>query len=347
MADLANLITDVPGVLVGHAQDERLASGVTAIVFEAPAVAAIAIHGGAPGVRDTALLAPEMTVERIDALTLSGGSAFGLDASGGVMAHLRGCGRGLAVGDARVPIVPGAILFDLLNGGDKAWGLHAPYRDLGFEAASRAGADFELGTHGAGAGATTATLKGGLGSASARVGPFTVGALVAVNALGGATIGDGPHFWAAPYEMEAEFGGLGLPVPWPADALALRTKGVRPENTTIALVATDARLTKAQARHFAVMAQDGLARAIHPVHTPLDGDTVFAAATGKVAIADPVTDLIALGTAAAHTLARACATNPAALLIPCHRVVGADGSLRGYRWGLDVKQRLIEREKRD
>ena len=304
---MKNLITDVDGIAVGNAQNLTLGSGTTAVLFDEAAIAAVDVRGGAPGTRETDLLSLERTVERVDAIVLSGGSAFGLDAAGGAVAYMAQQGRGFRIGEMCVPIVPGAILFDLINGGDKAWGLHSPYRDLGFEAASRAARDFELGTFGAGAGATTATLKGGLGSASARVGSFTVGALVAVNALGGVTVGDGPHFWAAPYEEEAEFGGLGLPHPWPADALALRYKSTKPENTTIALVATDARLTKAQAKHFAVMAQDGLSRAIHPVHTPLDGDTVFAAATGKVEIADPVADLIALGTAAAHALARACA----------------------------------------
>ncbi|MDQ0394019.1 P1 family peptidase [Labrys monachus] len=304
---MQNLITDVEGIAVGNARDLALGSGTTAILFDEPTIAAVDVRGGAPGTRETDLLGLERTVERVDAIVLSGGSAFGLEAAGGVMAFLAQHGRGFRVGDACVPIVPGAILFDLLNGGDKAWGLHSPYRDLGLEAAGRAGPAFLLGTEGAGTGATTASLKGGLGSASARIGPFTVGALVAVNALGSVTIGDGPHFWSAPYERDAEYGGLGLPHPWPADALALRYKGVRPENTTIAVVATDARLSKAQARHFAVMAQDGLSRAIHPVHTPLDGDTVFAAATGKVGIADPVADLIGLGTTAAHVLARACA----------------------------------------
>jgi L-aminopeptidase/D-esterase-like protein len=304
---LKNLITDVGGIAVGNAQDLALGSGTTAVLFEEASIAAVDVRGGAPGTRETDLLALERTVERIDAVALSGGSAFGLEAAGGVMAFLAQHGRGFRIGDMSVPIVSGAILFDLLNGGDKAWGLHSPYRDLGFEAASQAGPDFSLGSEGAGTGATTASLKGGLGSASARIGPFTVGALVAVNALGGVTIGGGPHFWAAPYERDAEYGGLGLPHPWPEDALALRYKGVRPENTTIAIVATDARLTEGQAKHFAVMAQDGLSRAIHPVHTPLDGDTVFAAATGRIAIRDPVADLIALGTTAAHVLARACA----------------------------------------
>lgn len=304
---MRNLLTDVAGVLVGNAQDARIASGTTAVVFEEPAVAAVDVRGGAPGTRETDLLDLERTVERVDAIALSGGSAFGLEAGAGIAACLAEQGRGFQVGAVRVPIVPGAILFDLLNGGDKQWGRYPPYRELGFAAAEAAGHSFALGSAGAGLGATTAGLKGGLGSASARSGRHMVGALVAVNALGSATIGDGAHFWAAPYEQDGEFGGLGLPSPWPADALTLRHKAMRAANTTIAVVATDAVLTKAQTKHFAVMAQDGLARAIHPIHTPLDGDTVFAAATGRVELAEPIGDLIALGTAAAHALARACA----------------------------------------
>ncbi|MBP0578773.1 P1 family peptidase [Labrys sp. LIt4] len=304
---MRNLITDVTGVLVGNAEDYGIASGTTAVVFEEPAVAAVDVRGGAPGTRETDLLALERTVERIDAIALSGGSAFGLEAGAGIGACLAERGRGFQVGAVRVPIVPGAILFDLLNGGNKKWGRYPPYRELGFAAAEAATSTFALGSAGAGLGATTAGLKGGLGSASARCGLHTVGALVAVNALGSVTIGDGPHFWAAPYEQAGEFGDLGPPASWPVDALTLRHKAMQAGNTTIAVVATDAVLTKAQAKHFAVMAQDGLARAIHPVHTPLDGDTVFAAATGHVALTEPIGDLIALGTAAAHALARACA----------------------------------------
>jgi D-aminopeptidase len=254
------------------------------------------------------LLAPERTVERIDAIALSGGSAFGLEAAAGIVACLAAQGRGFAVGPARVPIVPGAILFDLLNGGDKAWGRYPPYRELGFAAAEAAGADFRLGSVGAGLGATTATLKGGIGSASAVLDDgITVGALAAVNAAGGATIGEGPHFWAAPYELDGEFGGRGLPATVPADALAMPVKPLVGASTTLVVVATDAALTKAQARQLAVMAQDGLARALVPVHTPLDGDLVFAAATGERPVADPVRGLAALGHAAAVAVARAVA----------------------------------------
>ncbi|HYF54703.1 MAG TPA: P1 family peptidase [Salinarimonas sp.] len=301
---MRNLVTDVPGLLVGHAQDERLASGVTAVLFDPPAIAAVAVVGGAPGTRETDLLAPEATVEAVDAIALSGGSAFGLEAASGVQAALRAQGRGFAVGPARVPIVPGAILFDLLKGGDKDWGLHAPYRDLGLAAARAAAETFALGTVGAGFGATTVDLKGGLGSASAvTAAGHRVGALAAVNALGSAMANGGPHFLAAPYEVGDEFGGLGLP----ADLrlAAPKWKGGTPA-TTLAIVATDAALTKAQARRVALAAQGGLARALTLSHAPMDGDAVFAAATGRRPLRD-IGELVAIGAAAAACLARAVA----------------------------------------
>jgi D-aminopeptidase len=304
---MRNLITDVPGVLIGNVDDAKLASGVTAIVFEEPAVASGDVRGGAPGTRDIDLLQPDETVERIDAVVLSGGSAFGLDAPSGVQAWLREQGRGFAIGPVVIPIVPGAIVFDLNNGGDKNWGRFPPYRDLGYAAAMAASRDFPLGNAGAGLGATTVNLKGGLGSASGQTRDgATVGAIVVVNAVGSVTVGDGPHFWAAPFEQNGEFGGRGLPSPLPPDALAIRLKGGVRENTTIALVATDATLTKAQAKRLATVAHDGLARAVYPVHTPLDGDIVFAASTAK----RPAPDLMAfaeLGALAANVLTRAVA----------------------------------------
>jgi len=303
-----NLITDVAGVLVGQADDARLASGVTAIVFEEPAVVAVDVRGGAPATRETDLLEPHRTVERIDAVVLSGGSAFGLDAGAGVQALLRERGRGFAIGDIRVPLVCGASLFDLLNGGDKNWGRFAPYRDLGYAAAAAAGTSFALGTAGAGFGATTVNLKGGLGSASAATQDgHMIGALVAVNACGSVTVGRSAQFWAAPFEIDGEFGGLGFPTSVPPAALAPFAKGGPGENTTIAIVATDAALTKAQTKELAVMAQDGFARAIYPAHTTLDGDTVFAAATGRQPRPIDAAGLTELGATAANALARAVA----------------------------------------
>ena len=306
---MKNLITDVPGLTLGEAHDEAAATGVTAIVFDRPTVASIATLGGAPGLRDTALLEPEMTVDHVDAILLSGGSAFGLDAAGGAMAALKEKGRGFEVGPVRVPIVPQAILFDLLNGGNKEWGRMPPYWELGYQATKSSSLDVALGTAGAGYGATTATLKGGLGSASVRTASgFTIGAIVAVNAVGTATIGDGPHFWAAPYEQSNEFGGLGLPKTISEDDLRPRLKGsAQRANTVIGCIATDAMLTKAECKRLALAAHDGLARAIRPAHTPMDGDTLFAAATGFKPLDKGVMDLTELCIAAADVLARAIA----------------------------------------
>jgi D-aminopeptidase len=303
-----NLITDVPGVRVGHADDRKLASGVTVVLFEAATVASVDVRGGGPGTCETDLLDPERTVAGIDAIALAGGSAYGLDAASGVMTFLRERGRGYPVGTVRVPIVPGAILFDLLNGGNKDWGRDPPYRELAYVASSSACEGFELGSVGAGLGATTVNLKGGVGSASAQAPDGAlVGALAAVNAAGSVTVGDSAYFWAGPFEQGEEFGGRGFPSPLPPNALVPRTKAAARANTTLVVVATDAAITKAQAKRLAFMAQTGLSRAIYPVHTPLDGDVVFAAATGKRPLADPVFALTQLGATAANVVARAIA----------------------------------------
>jgi L-aminopeptidase/D-esterase-like protein len=308
---MKNLLTDISGVRVGHADDKALASGVTAIVFDKPAVAAMDVRGGGPGTREGALLDLANTVERIDAIALSGGSAFGLETGGGVQAWLAEQGRGFVVRGAVIPIVPGAICFDLLNGGNKNWGRFAPYRDLGYAAAAAASETFALGSAGAGLGATTANLKGGLGSASAVTqAGVKVAALAVVNAVGSVTVGDGPWFWAAPFETDAEYGGRGLPPSFTPDMLAMRIKGgaaaTSVENTTLAVVVTDAILTKPQARRLAMIAQTGFARAIYPVHAPTDGDVLFAAATGEKPV-DPLAGLTELGMVAANVVARAIA----------------------------------------
>lgn len=304
-----NAITDVPGLLVGNADEAGLASGVTAVIFEQPTVASIAIHGGAPGVRDTAILEPHSSIDLIDAIVFSGGSTYGLDACGGVQAWLRELGYGQHFAAAKVPLAPQAVLFDLANGGNKDWGRHSPYLELGFAAASaaRTGA-FALGTAGAGFGATTVNLKGGLGTASS-VTPagYVVGAIVAVNAMGSATMGEGPHFWAAPWEVGGEFGGLGLPARVDEAALKVRLKGQRQPSTTIALVATDAVLNKSEAKRVAIMAHDGMARALRVAHAPFDGDIVFAAATCRKRLTRRMDDLAEIGACAADCLARAIA----------------------------------------
>lgn len=299
-----NQITDIPGLRVGQTHDTALRSGVTVLTADRPFVAGVSVLGGAPGTRETDLLAPDKLVQEVDALVLAGGSAFGLGACDGVMAGLRAAGRGFAVGDVKVPIVPGAILFDLLNGGDKDWD-GAPYPALGQAALEAAGPDVRIGSQGAGFGAGTMDLRGGLGTASAVLPDgATVGALVAVNALGRVCDAAG-RFYAAPFELENEFGGRGLPcAPGGWVPSSDRRQG---ESTTIGIVATDAALTQAQATRLATMAQDGLARAILPSHTPLDGDLVFAAATGARHLPDTDRSLLRLGHAAATCLSRAVA----------------------------------------
>ncbi|MGY9046890.1 peptidase T4 [Puniceibacterium antarcticum] len=305
-----NLITDIPGLKVGNAQDAALNSGTTVLTADAPFACSYAVLGGAPGTRETDLLEPDKSAPGVDALVLSGGSAFGLAAAQGVMDALHTAGRGFAVHSARVPLVPAAILFDLLNGGDKAWGEN-PYPALGRAALAAAHTRFALGTAGAGTGAQTAMHKGGLGSASLVLDDgTTVGALVAVNPLGSVTTPAGRNFWAAPFEMGAEFGALGpdpargfQPPPDSRKLAAMAALG----NTTIGIVATDAALDKSQLKRMAVAAHDGIARAIVPAHSPHDGDLIFAVSTGAVELTAPPTQLTQIGHAAAICLARAIA----------------------------------------
>jgi L-aminopeptidase/D-esterase-like protein len=310
-----NLITDVSGLKVGQAHSAAARSGVTVILPDARAVCAGDVRGGGPGTRETDALAPETLVDAVDAVVLSGGSVYGLAAADGVAAWMGAQGRGFVVSTAPgvppSPVIPAAILFDLANGGDKAWGLDPPYRTLGAEAARAAGPDFALGTSGAGYGAMAGALKGGVGSASVVAADgLTVGALAAVNSWGSPVAGDGRSFWAAPYELAGEFGGLGssglhaAPDDWGlAKALAQPRA-----NTTIACVATDVALTVAQAKRVAVMAQDGLARALRPAHAPFDGDVVFALSTAARPLPEPAPLAVArLGALAADCLARAVA----------------------------------------
>ncbi len=275
------------------------------LIGDAPFTAALHIMGGAPGTRESDLLAPDKLVQEVDALVLSGGSAFGLDAASGVADALRAAGRGFEVLGQNVPIVPGAICFDLFNGGDKNW-KENPYKRLGAEALAAAAESFDIGSHGAGTGATLPGIKGGLGSASTVLeNGVTVGALVVVNAVGSVTGPDG-RFFAAPWEFDNEFGGLGPVQDFDPQAEPITKFGPR-EATTIAIIATDAALTQAQATRLATAAHDGMARAIVPSHTPYDGDLIFAAATGKKPLTDPERDPLLLGHAAALTLSRAIA----------------------------------------
>ena len=305
-----NLITDVAGLRVGNAEDHRIKTGTTVLIADKPFRASVDVMGGSPGTRETDLLAPDKAVDQIDALVLSGGSAFGLDAASGVSDALRVLGRGFQVANVSVPIVPGAILFDLLNGGDKAW-VENPYRALGAAAFAAAGTTFALGTAGAGVGATTAGLKGGLGSASLVLETgHTVAALVGANPTGSVTVGNTAHFWAGAFEIGDEFGARGpyaAPVSFADSSRTKREYLSATSNTTIAIVATDADLSKAQLKRLAVAAQDGMARAISPSHSLVDGDIVFSVSTGERPVADPIFDLIGLGHAASVCLARAIA----------------------------------------
>lgn len=305
-----NLITDVDGLLVGNAEDHGAASGVTVVLPEQRCTAGVDVRGGAPGTRDIEALDPACFVEAVDAVVLSGGSAFGLDAAGGVMAWLAAQGRGFAIRDVVVPIVPSAILFDLLNGGDKAWGETPPYRALGRAAVAAAAKDFSLGNAGAGlgaqAGALSHGLKGGLGSASIITDDgLQVGALVAVNAVGSPVVPGSTALWAWPFERDGEMGGQVPPTGPIAPHEDELVVGMPGENTTIGVVATNARLDKAQARRVAIMAHDGYARALRPVHTPFDGDTVFCLATGREGRTVDAEALYRIGALAADCMARA------------------------------------------
>lgn len=277
-----NLITDVDGILVGNAEDARVRTGTTVVLAVVPAIAAVDVRGGAPGTHETDALDATALVERADAIVLSGGSAFGLDAASATAAWLAARGRGFAVGTARVPIVPAAILFDLLNGGDKAWGGDPPYRRLATSACDTAARDFRLGNYGAGLGAIAGEVKGGLGSASVILpGNVQVGALVAVNAVGSPIIPGTRTLWSWSAEAGNEFGSGGPPRTVPDWDMPHGKRDPKAGgNTTIGVIATNAMLTRPQAQRLAMMAQDGIARAVRPAHTPFDGDTVFALATG-------------------------------------------------------------------
>jgi D-aminopeptidase len=324
-----NSLADIGGLRVGNAQDVALKSGTTVVVGDVPFTASVAVMGGAPGTRETDLLAPDKSVAAVDALVLSGGSAFGLDACSGVVDGLRSDGRGFRVGAAQIPLVPGAILFDLLNGGDKDW-VENPYRALGLAAYRNAKPEFEIGTKGAGTGALTSMLKGGLGTASLQLPDgSTVAALVAANPVGAVTTPGDRHFYAAAFEMDGEFGGVG---PDLSSGLGLSRESRKMNamsaraNTTIAIVATNATLTKAECYRVATAAHDGIARACVPAHTPNDGDLVFALTTA----ARPAADVLLTGHAAALCLSRAIAravyeATPAENdVMPCWRTANAN-----------------------
>lgn len=306
-----NLITDVEGLRVGEAHDKKIVSGVTVLLFEEPAVGSVAFLGGGPANRDTACLEPDTAISHVDAFVLSGGSGFGLDAATGVQSWLKEQGRGLAVGNIKIPIVPQAILFDLLNGGNKDWGRFPPYRDLAYEAAGQCKKDFLLGTYGAGYGASTIHVKGGLGSASIITpSGFTLGALVAVNSLSSPILGNSHYFWAAPYEIKKEFGGFGLPKNQLLFQEPVTWKGQIPPatfSTTLAILATDAALDKAKLKRLAFAAQGGMSKALRLAHGFMDGDIIFSASTGKKILTDIPNQMTELGAYASDCIARAIA----------------------------------------
>jgi L-aminopeptidase/D-esterase-like protein len=314
-----NLITDVPGLSVGHATDEAARTGVTVLLCASDWPAGVDVRGGGPGVRETETLAPENLVGRIHAIVLAGGSVFGLAAADGVASVLssRNIGLRLKQDSLAIPIIPAAVLHDLGNGGDKRWGATPPYRHLGIRAVESAGPQFGLGSIGAGRGAMAGLIKGGVGSASLALGEgIIVGSLVAVNSVGSVLMPDGRTFWAWAFEIDGEFGGSAPPAagmdlsdPAPDEsrlkALGRLQAGV---NTTLGVVACNADLSTAECKRVAMMAHDGIARAVRPAHTPFDGDTIFALASGSVALGRDATraaQVARIGSAAADCLSRA------------------------------------------
>lgn len=304
-----NLITDVLGIKVGNSHDESVRSGVTVIIPDWPTTASIDIRGGGTGTRDTELLSPDQTVEKVDSIVLSGGSAFGLDAAGGAMNFLQQQNRGFPIGSTRVPIVPQAILFDLTNGGNKNWGPKPPYWRLGYEAAVNNNKKLKLGNSGAGFGAIAGRLKGGLGSASIYVPELdvTIGALSAVNSAGSTLMPTTRAFYAWDAELRNEFGGVAPSPDFDRALVELPKLTNTAKNTTLAVVATDAKLTKLETRRLAIIAQAGISRAIRPSHTPLDGDVVFAISTGAKKLHNRIPELSLIGGHAANCLARSIA----------------------------------------
>ena len=305
-----NLSTDVKGILVGNAHDEVMKTGVSVVSGPTAFTASYCVMGGAPGTRETDLLAPDKTVAEVDALVLSGGSAFGVDAATGVVDQLRKAGRGFVATGYSIPLVPAAILFDLSNGGDKNWSEN-PYPELGRRAYDALDDRFDVGSIGAGFGAQCGMMKGGLGSASFTLSNgVTVGALVAANPVGNPTDASGKYFWAAPFEVDAEYGGFGAPKAGAHGQSLDQTKLGALEaraNTSIAIVATDAALSKAEAHRLSTVAHDGFARAIVPSHLPMDGDLIFAAATGNMPAPKTLLEFSEICHAASLCVARAVA----------------------------------------
>lgn len=305
-------ILDVGGLKVGQAHDVNVKTGVTVIIPDSPAPCAVDVRGGGPGTREMAALQDGGLIEAVHALVLSGGSVYGLAAADGVTAWLGAQRRGYEVGPVPIPvspIVPSAILFDNANGGDKAWGMAPPYRELAIDACNALCGHLNEGAYGAGFGATAGLYPGGLGTASEIVDGVTVGALIAANPVGSPYMPGTDCFWAWPYEQDGEFGGCRPPADYayapPRDTKLefLKQSGV---STIIGLVATNAGLDRKALKRFTIMAQDGLPMAVQPAHTAMDGDTLFGLSTGDKSCESPAV-LSELGAAAARCTARAIA----------------------------------------
>ena len=312
MAEFRNTILDVGGVSVGQAHDTCVKTGVTVILPNAPATCAVDVRGGGPGTRETDALANGGLIDQVHAIVLSGGSVYGLAAADGVTTWLGAQRRGYAPGPAPIPvspIVPSAILFDNANGGEKSWGSMPPFHSLGVKACEAARDSLLLGRAGAGYGASAGLYAGGLGSASETVDGITVGAVIAANPVGSPFMPGTDCFWAWPYEVNGEFGGRRPPADYaysPAQDTKLAFLKAAGQSTVIGAVATNAALTQKQLKRLAIMAQDGIAMAVQPAHTPLDGDTIFALSVGDNPCESPVF-LAELGAAAARCTARALA----------------------------------------
>lgn len=309
-----NSITDVAGIRVGQARDLTAITGVSLVMADEGCIGAVDVRGGAPGTRETDLLSGEMLGVKVHGAVLSGGSALGLDAASAIAAALsaRGIGLRFTPDQVPVPILPGAILYDLTNGGDKNWGEQPPYRALGIQALDALSSDVDLGCYGAGCGAKAGQVKGGIGTASLITEDgFTIGALVAVNSVGSVLVPGTSTFWAAPYAIGDEMGEQSAIKPGAAGGNFSADCKIAPKigaNTTIGVIALDADLTIGEAKRIAIMAQDGYARAMRPAHTPFDGDTVFVLATGAIPLTGDRAQMVAkLGSAAADIAARAIA----------------------------------------
>lgn len=309
-----NTILDVGGLRIGQAHEARVKTGVSVILPDAPATCAVDVRGGGPGTRETDTLSDGGLIDKVHAICLSGGSVYGLAAAEGVCAWLGHQRIGYAPGPAPIPvspIVPSAILFDNANGGDKDWGMAPPFRALGIKACETASDTLKLGTAGAGYGATAGLYAGGLGSTSETVNGITVGAIIAANPVGSPYMPGSDCPWAWPYEIDGEFGGKRPPEGYVYQeaqdtklAFLKAAQNQKAQSTVIGVIAVNAALPQKQLKRLAIMAQDGIAMAVQPSHTPLDGDTIFSLSTGSYPCESPV-ELSELGAAAARCVARA------------------------------------------